>query len=475
MEGIEQMATAHLTESAQQLQKQVSGSVIGPNDPDYDKMRPGWNLSIDQHPALILVAANTQDIVKGVNFARENGLGVGVRLTGHGTQHPADDSLLILTSKLSAVHIDPEARTAHVEAGAIWKQVLDAATPHGLAPLLGTSPHVGIVGYTLGGGIGWLGRRYGLAADSVRSIDIVTPDGELRHTSLTENSDLFWGLRGGGGNFGVVTALEFSLYPVKAVYGGSMTYPGELAGDALRFFRDWTSTAPDELTSSIAVLRMPSIPQIPEHLRGKVQVIIRAAFAGNANEGQALIQRWLDWHKPDSNTFNEMPFSEIATIQNDPVDPAPGAGSSEMFDELSDKAIDIIVRTMNDSASPIVFSELRHVGGAIKRVDADANAIGNRDANFYLVIGGPLFTREARAAIKPYIEQYKDALKPYLRGGVYLNFMGGFLATTETRTRTKDAYLPTSFEKLQALKAKYDPNNLFRFSYQIVPAKAGVA
>jgi FAD/FMN-containing dehydrogenase len=460
------MALSHTVGSVEQLQDQVKGSVLTPDHPEYEKVRRSWDLSIDHHPALIIVPSNAQDVVAGVRYAREAGLGVAVQSTGHGMQYPADDSLLIVTSQMSKVQVDVEARTAKIESGAIWQQVLDAVTLHGLAPLLGSSPHVGVVGYSLGGGIGWLARRYGLAADSVRAVDIVTADGVLRHTSPTENSDLFWGLRGGGGNFGVVTALEIQLYPVAAVYGGTLTYPGDLAGDALRFYRDWIKTVPDELTSSIRIMKFPALPQLPEAMRGKIVVTVQAAFVGSAAQGEAWIRPWLDWNQPTSNTFHEIPFSEIGTISNDPVDPAAVFGSNEMLDNLSDDAIDVIVRYATDSTSPFALNELRHAGGAISRVAVDSNAIGNRDAQLFFQIGGPVFSPEVYTAMQAYLPRYKDAMKPYLRGGVYLNFMKG----KEARTRVRDAYRPESYEQLLALKAKYDPDNVFRFSYQIVEA-----
>ncbi len=458
------MAFSHQSDSVQQLEQRIAGSVLTRDDAHYEGTRRGWNLSIDQHPALIVIAENSEDVVAAVRFARDAGLAISAQSTGHGPQLPADDGLLIVTTRMKAIQIDPAERTARAEAGVIWEQVLNGAAEQGLAPLLGTSPHVGLIGYSLGGGIGWLARRYGLAADSVRSIDIVTADGVLRHVSATENSDLFWGLRGGGGNFGVVTALEFGLYPVATVYGGSLVYPGELVGEALRFFRDWTKAVPNELTSSIAIMKFPSVPQVPEALRGKSQVIVRAAFVGDATQGEALMRPWLSWHAPTSNSLREMPFTEVGTIQNDPVDPSPAFGSNEMLDELSDGAIDVIVQYMTDSASPMVFSELRHAGGAIARVSADANAISNRDATFYLQLNGLAFSPEIRTAMEAYLPRYKEALRPYLRGGVYLNFMRG----DDARRRVKDAYLPASYERLVALKAKYDPHNVFRFSYQLV-------
>ena len=458
------MAFAHPTDSVQQLQSKITGSVLLPGDTDYEQTRRGFNLAIDQHPALILIADGTQDIIAGVRFAAEHNLGISVQLTGHGIQYPADESLLIVTSRMASLHIDAKARTARIGAGARFQDVLDKSVEHGLAPLLGTSPHVGVVGYTLGGGIGWLARRYGFAADSVRWIDIVTADGTLRHTSSAENAELFWGLRGGGGNFGVVTEMEFDLYPVTTLYGGALTYPAEQAAQALRFFREWTKGVPDELTASIAVVKFPPIPQVPEALRGKCQVIVKAAYLGDGVGGAPLIQPWLDWQKPLNNTFHQMPFGEVGSIQNDPVDPAASYATSETIDELSDAAIDVLVRYATASESPILYSELRHARGAMARTDPNTSAVGNRNATYYFVAGGLTPTPQAARAVEDYARRYKEALHPYVQGGAYLNFMRG----AEVRYRTRDAFEPAAFERLVALKAKYDPADLFRFSYQLV-------
>lgn len=458
------MAISQTTLSSQQLQNNISGKLVLPGEAEYDKTRRGWNLSIDQHPALILIANDVQDVVAGVRFANEQNLGVSVQLTGHGIKFPADDNLLIDTSRLNRVNVEVQARTARVEAGVLWQQVLDNTTPYGLAPLLGTSPHVGVVGYTLGGGIGWLARRYGLAVDSVHWIDVVTPDGVLRHTSPTENQELFWALCGGGGNFGVVTAMEFALYPLATLYGGNLVYPGALAGDALRFYRQWVKSVPDELTSSFAIIKYPPMPQLPDAIRGKTLVMLRAAFAGDADKGEKLIRPWLEWQAPLNNSFHQMHFADIATINNDPVDPAPSYPASEMLRDLPDEAIDVIVRYTTNDKSPIIFSELRHGGGAIARGDANATAVGNRDARFYLQLGGLAFSPELLKAMEGYVRQYTGELRPYLHGGIYPNFA----ESDQVRTRSKDAYSPQAFQRLGALKAKYDPKNLFRFSYQLV-------
>lgn len=449
----------------QQLKSQVAGSVIVPGDADYDSARRAWNLTYDQHPAVIIAAENAQDVIAGVRFARDAGLGVSIMSTGHGLQQLADDNLLIVTTRMNGVTVDADAQTARVESGAKWRHVVEAAAPHGLAPLLGSSPYVGVVGYSLGGGIGWLARKYGLAADSIRWIDVVTPDGELRRASPDENSDLFWGLRGGGGNFGVVTALEFSLYPVATLYGGFVVYPGDAAADALRFYRDWVSTLPDELTSSIQIMNFPDLPFLPEQIRGKTQVFVRAAYAGDAAEGERFIQQWLDWRAPLANTFREMPFSEVGTISNDPVDPGAGYGANELLNTLSDDAIEIIARHATNKQSPLALAEIRHAGGAISRVAPDASAIGNRDAQFYFQLGGPLFAPDAKKAVVAAIGQVKADLQPYFSGGVYLNFN----AAGAANGRTQDAYGADNYQRLLALKAKYDPQNVFRFGYQLTP------
>jgi FAD/FMN-containing dehydrogenase len=379
--------------------------------------------------------------------------------------YPGDDSMLIVTSKMSSVHVDAKTRIARVGAGVTWQQVLDAATPHGLAPLLGSAPHVGVVGYVLGGGIGWLGRRHGFGCDSARQIEIVTGDGEFRRASRTEHSDLFWALRGGGGNFGVVTAIELELYTVPTLYGGTLVYPEESVREALVFYRAWIRTVPDELTSAFAIVRFPDIEQIPEAFRGKTLALVTGAFAGSATEGEPWIQPWLDWQIPIDNAFREMPFSEVGSITNDPVDPVAEYGSSDMFDDLSDEAIDVIVRHATDPASPVSLNVLRHAAGAIARVPAADSAIANRDAWLYLLMAGEASDAQALATLKDYVERYRTALRPHTRGGVWMNFMNG--NGDSARERIGEAYPPETLDRLREVKARYDPDNMFRFSFQL--------
>jgi FAD/FMN-containing dehydrogenase len=443
--------------------------VILPGNPAYDAARQAWNLAIDQRPAVIVVAAGAADVAEAIRFARAAGLGVAVQSTGHGVVRPADDAVLIITSRLNAVRVNAVAQTAWVEAGAVWGAVLKEAQAAGLAPLLGSSPGVGVVGYTLGGGLGWLARKYGLAADSVRALEVVTADGQVRRASATENEDLFWALRGGGGGFGVVTGIEIQLYPVTTVFGGNLIYPIAMAREVLSRYRAWIATAPEELTSSVVIMNFPPLPAVPEFLRGRSAVIVRGLYCGPVAEGQALLQPWLDWQAPLANLWREMPFSEVATVSNDPKDPVPGYGTGAWMRALDDAAIDALIHygVARAGSAPIVFAEVRHVAGALARIDQHANAFGNRDAGLLFNLGGLAPTPEARRQMAAHADEFLRALQPSLTGGAYPNFLNG----REAPARTRDAYLPESYQRLKALKAQHDPDQLFRFGLNIPAAR----
>ncbi len=453
--------------SLDELQAQLQGQMFVPADAEYETARKAWNLTVDQHPAVIVVAASAADVAAAVRFAREEELGIAVQSTGHGVVRAADDALLLITSYMNQVHIDAEAQTAWIEAGAKWGQVLEKAQQVGLTPLLGSSPEVGAVGYTLGGGMGWLARKYGLATDSVIYFEVVTAEGRIRRVSNTENSDLFWGMRGGGGSLAIVTGMEVQLYPVTTVYGGNLIYPADMAKEVITFYRDWIKSAPDELTSSFVVMNVPPIPAAPEFLRGKSVVMIRGCYVGPVEEGEALVQKWLDWKAPMVNLFRPMPFAEVGTISNDPKDPSAAMSSGAWLRELSDEAIDTIVAygISRNGSSPLVFAEVRHAGGAISRVDKHANAYGNRDAAHIMQLVGMVPVPEARQPLQEYIAQFKQALQPHLTGGVYMNFLEG----EESRKRVKDGYREENFRRLTELKAKYDPENFLGYSFNIRP------
>lgn len=452
------------------LQSRLTGELFSPGDPGYDQACLAWNLKIKHHPILIVAAKNAPDIVEAVKFAGQHQLGVAVQATGHGNVRPANDCLLILTREMSGVEIDPVRQTARIEAGTKWGKVLVAAQEYGLAPLLGSSPTVGAVGYTLGGGLGWLGRKYGLSTDSVIQFEVVTADGSLRTVSSTENSELFWGLRGGGGSLAVITAMTVRLYPVSQVYAGNLYYPAALAGEVFRRYRDWIAAAPDELTSSVVIMNFPPIPQVPDFLRGKSFAIVRGCYCGSLSQGEALLRYWRDWQAPQIDDFKPISFRDAALISNDPSDPSPGFNTGAWLRELSDAVIDTILgyAMSTGQPSPVVFAEVRHAGGAISRIDSSTAAFGNRDAELILSIVGMAPTEDALQQLVAYTDAFKAALRPGLTGGVYMNFIEG----VESQQRLRDGLAPGGYERLAQLKTRFDPENMFRFGFNVMPTTA---
>ena len=457
--------------SLQKLQSRLQGAVFVPGDKGYDDARKAWNLTVDHRPAVIVVAHSAADVVEAVRFANEKDLGIAVQATGHGASRLADnDALLIVMSQMRKVVVDAKSQTAWVGGGAKWAVVLEKAQAVGLAPLLGSTPDVGAVGYTLGGGMGWLARKHGLSADSVNFFEVVNANGEILHVSPEENSDLFWGLRGGGGSFGVVTGMEIRLYPVTTVFGGNLLYPVAVAKEVFTRYRDWIKNAPDELTASISIMNFPSIPQVPEFLRGQSVAFVRGCYAGPIEDGKALLQPWLDWMEPIANQWSVMPFSQVGTISTDPEDPMPSFSTAVWLRDLSDEVIDTILNhaISVDGSSPIIGTEIRYAGGAISKVNAQTNAYGNRDANLILQMLGLTPSPQVEQALRQFTEQFKAELGQHLTGGVYINFLEG----EEKWARTKDAFLPETYRKLMALKALHDPQNRFRYSFNIPPMKA---
>lgn len=337
----------------------LRGAVYAPGDEGYDGASRAWNLNARQRPAVVVVAEGAGDLLTAVRFAYHEGLGVGVMATGHGVAAPCDGGVLINTSRMRGVSVDPEARTARVEAGALWSDVLPQAQTHGLAGLVGSSSGVGVVGYTLGGGFGWLGRKYGFAADSVREAEVVTADGELVKASARENADLFWGLKGGARNFGVVTSLEFALYPVPTVYGGNLFYPDKRAAEVLELYGGWSETLPDEMTTAVAFLNLPPIPQLPEPLRDGSFVSVRACYCGEEPE-ERCEELMGFWHEalgdPVMDTFGAMLSAAIDAISMDPTEPMGAYGHSEMLRELSLEAIETLVEVTGPS-SPLILRQ----------------------------------------------------------------------------------------------------------------------
>jgi FAD/FMN-containing dehydrogenase len=449
------------------LRAQVHGAVYERGDAGYEEARLAWNRSNDQNPAYIVMPERAWDVVEAVQFARDYDLKVAVQGTGHGlVRATADDAVLINMERMGGIEINAEAQSAWVEAGVLWGDVLEQAQVVGLAPLLGSSPNVGVVGYTLGGGMGWLARKYGLSADSVIFMEVVTADGRLRRISPVQNADLFWAIRGGGAGFGIVVGMEIKLYPVTEVFGGNMMFPAQYAKEAFRIYREWAATLPDEFTTAINIMNFPPAPQVPEPVRGKSFVIVRGLYSGAPEEGEAMMDVWYKWQTPVVNSFRAMQFAEAPRVSQDPLDPMPARTVSEVVYELSDELVDVLCEYMLNGKSPIAFVEFRQGGGAIARVDQSQNAIGNRDAGFFMEGVGMTPTPEAVLAFEQYAERFKNDLKPFSTGGMYLNFAG-----REKTLHPEKAYAPEVYQRLRALKAQYDPENRFTYGFNITPAE----
>ena len=457
------------------LRAGLKGAAYVPGDEGYDEARAAWNLNAHQHPALVVVAEGAADVLAAVRLAREQGLGVGVMATGHGVAAPANGGVLINTSRMKGVHVDPETRAARVEAGVKWADLAPEAAAHGLAGLQGSSSDVGIVGYTMGGGFGWLGRKHGFAADSVKEADVVTADGELVKASAHENADLFWGLKGGGGNFGIVTSLEFALYPITHVYGGDLFFPIERADEVLKLYSRWSAGLPDEVTSGVAFMNFPPFEEIPEPLRGNSLIAVRACYTGEDLEekGEELLRPWREFGEPVMDTFGVMPYAAMDAISMDPVDPMGAYGHVEMLRDLSPETSETIVKLVGaDSNSPLAMLELRQLGGALSRPPADLNPMGRSDSRFIMYGLGATPTPEVAQAVQAYLAYVAEAVRPHASGATYVNFMDLDGASAE---RVRAAYSPDDWQRLITLKDRYDPTNLFRFNRNIPPSSAATS
>jgi FAD/FMN-containing dehydrogenase len=467
------METVIQGSTLQTLRAGLRGTAHAPGEEGYEEASRAWNLAAHQAPALVVVAGGAADVMAAVRFANEAGMGVGVMATGHGVGAPCEGGVLINTSNMRGVRVDPVDRTARVEAGALWADLIHESQPHGLAGLMGSTSHVGIVGYTMGGGFGWLGRRYGFNAASVREADIVTADGELVRLGAEEHPELFWGLGGGGGNFGIVTSLKFDLYRVGTLYGGDLIYPVEKAKEVLDAYALWSAELPDEMSTGVAFLNVPPLPALPEPLRGKSVIALRGCYCGESpGDGEDLVRPLREkLGEPIMDTFGAMPFAALDSISMDPVDPMGARQHSEMLSELSPEAIETLVEVAGaGSDSPLIMLELRQLGGALRRTADRLSTMGKGDSKFIMNGIGPAFTPEMAEGVVAYLAHVAEATRPFQTGDTYVNFMELDSASAE---RVKAAYSPEDWERLVALKDRYDPQNVFRFNRNIAPSKAG--
>ncbi|MFD9861181.1 FAD-binding oxidoreductase [Streptomyces alboflavus] len=445
--------------------------VLAPGDAGYDDELAGFQTGYAQRPDLVFAATSTDDVVAAVTYAAEAGLPIGVQATGHGLPDASAGGVLISTRRLDEVVVDPAARTARVGAGVRWGQVVAAAAEHGLAPLNGSAPSVGAVSYTLGGGLGVLAREFGYAADHVRSLDVVTADGAVRHVTADSEPELFWGLLGGGANLGVVTALEIGLVPVTRLYGGALAFDGREVdpGAVLRAYTAWTETVPDEVTSSLAALVYPDLPMLPEALRGRYLLTVRVAYTGAAAEGERLVAPLRAIGPAHEDSLRELPYTESHTIHSDPDFPHAYYGESRMLDALDGDALERILALTGPAADRMHVVQLNHLGGALAR--PAANAVPHRDAQWLLRILSPLNgaggteTAENTAGADRAVlrELYAGAfgeVAPHVLGRS-LNF------TFASGDRPEGLYDAETRKRLAGLKVTYDPANLFRRNYNV--------
>jgi FAD/FMN-containing dehydrogenase len=365
---------------------------------------------------------------------------------------------------MRAVGVDADARRVRVEAGVTWGEVNRALEPHGLAALAGSSHDVGVVGYTLGGGYSWLARSQGLAASSVLAIELVTPDGRLQRVDAEHSPDLFWALRGGGGNFGVVVAIEFRVYPVATVVGGMLLFPLERAREVLRAYAAWAATAPDAATTCVRLLRFPPMPELPEFLRGQALVGIDGAIDADDDTASALLAP-LRALGPTVDTFGRMPATSLTDLHLDPPSPVPAVGDGAILEELTDETIDALVDAYAAATSPLSVLVIEQMGGAVARVPRDATAFPNRDAAFNLAMVGRWTDPGERDTHVRWVRGVHDAVRPSALGA-YVNYLG----VGEGADRVRAAYGPEKFARLASLKRAYDPSNVFRFNQNIPPA-----
>ena len=442
--------------------------LVKPGEQGWDSGRAAWNLAIDQTPAMVARPGGTDEVAAAVTFARENGLRVAVQAEGHSAGALAgvgEDTLLLKTGRMTGATVDAENRRARVSAAAKWRDVSGLASPLGLAALSGSSAEVGVVGYTLGGGQGWLARKHGLACNSVVAAELVTADGQLVRTDHEHEPDLFWALRGGGGNFGAVTALEFDMYPAAELYAGMFAWPWEHTADVLHAWREWVPSLPDEFSTWARILQVPPLPDIPEPVRGRQLVVVEAAYLGAQEPGRELLRPLRDLG-PELDTFAVVPPVALGQLHMDPDGPVPFAASGQLLDELPPAAIDAIVETAGPgSSSPLLSVEVRQLGGALTTAPPNAGALATLDHAFLTFGVGMVVDPAMARAIKGRLDVVADTLAPWDSGVKFANFI-------DVPIDARACYPPETFDRLQEVKRRYDPGDLFRANHPIPSAAA---
>ncbi len=447
------MGTSYTRE---RLARQVAGAVFDGGEPAAAAEAAGFNTAVTHRPAVVVAATSAEDVAAAVRYADDEGLPVAVQATGHGAAAPADGTVLVSTRRMQGVRIDPVARVARVEAGVRWRAVIDAAVPHGVAPLSGSSSGVGVVGYTLGGGMGHLARRHGFAADHVRSVELVTAGGDLRTVTAESDPELFWAVRGGQSRFGIVSALELDLFPVPRFFGGAMIFAAPAVEEVLHTFAAWAPTMPEEVTTSVALLRLPPSDDVPPPMRGVVSLALRFGFTGSPERGEALLAPMRRVATPVLDSVGPMSFADVDRIHMDPAGPLPAVTRGGLLHSLPAGLLDTLLEVAGpDVEVPLAAVEMRLMGGALGRPAQVPNAVAGRDGAYSVAVVAPApppMVAAAHAATSRVVA----ALEPWSTGTSLVNFAGhgGSLAASR-------AWTPDVLERLRRVKATVDPRNVF--------------
>lgn len=465
------MISAPLGEATlEELKQSLRGQLVRPGDEGYDGARAIWNAAHDKRPALIARCSGPADVMRAVEFARSQNLVVAVRGGGHSTPgfSTCEGGLVIDLSRMRGVRVDPDRGTVRAEGGATWGDVDHETQAFGLATTGGMVSTTGIGGFTLGGGIGWLMRKHGLGCDNLIGADVVTADGRMVRASENENFELLWGLRGGGGNFGIATSLEYRVHKVgPIVSAGPIFYPGDRAAAILRFYRDFVRNLPDELTTLVDLLTAPPLPFLPAEWHGRPVIAIVAMHSGSADEAQRAMRPLSELGEPIANLFGPMPYTVMQSL----LDAPNGPGSywymkAGYVRELSDAAIDVFTRHHLEATSPKSEIHLHHFGGAVARVAPETSAYAERKAPFIVNVIASSFTGEGFERHVDWARSLYQGLTPALTGGAYINFL-----SSEGDERVRAAY-GEKYDRLVALKDRYDPTNLFALNQNVAPSIA---
>ena len=447
------------------LTEQMTGRVVTPSDPDWDATRQVFNLATDLRPAAIALPRDVSDVIAAVGYADAHGLRVAPQATGHNAAPLAslEDTLLVDVRELQAVSIDPGAQRVRVGAGVKWERVAPQLSDLGLAALHGSSPDVGIAGYSLGGGMGWLARKYGLQANSVTAIELVTAEGRSSRVDAEHEPDLFWALRGGNGNFGVVTAIEFDVYAVENLYAGVMFFPFQRAGEVLHAWTELIPTLPDEVMTWASLLQFPDAPFVPEPVRGGSFAVVYGAFLGSEGEGRELLRPVRDL-RPAMDTFAVAPPAVLGDMAMDPPDPLPLMSAHQLLDDLPRAGVDDLVAAAGPgSGSPLALVELRQLGGALARRSPGAGARATLPGTLSMLALGVPADEASAATAKSYLDSVERAVLPY-RSGDYPNFV-------EKPSDASGFFDAETWARLRLVKALYDPSDLFKGNHHIPPTE----